>query len=126
LVRSNDDARRAAKHQTFGRAIWVPVVIPENISMAQSALILDRTTSTLFLDFDGTLCSGRALLEGDGLVTRDSGRPLFEYAPPLVEMLQPYQVVQIALTTLLLQTMSPEKVISYLPPKLAQRVVDST
>ena len=94
--------------------------------MEHSSLSLDETAPTLFVDYDGTLHSGHALLDTDGHVTLESGRPLVEYAPLLVEMLEPYPAVQIVLTTSWLQTLSTEKVVSYLPQKLAQRVVDTT
>jgi len=94
--------------------------------MEHRKLILDRITPTLFVDYDGTLHSGHALLDTDGQVTLESGRPLFEYAPLLVEMLEPYPAVQIALTTSWLQTLPTERVISYLPQELARRVVDTT
>lgn len=86
----------------------------------------DRITPTLFIDYDGTLHSGHALLDTDGQVTLESGRPLFEYAPLLVEILWPYPAVEIVLTTSWLQAMSTEKVVSYLPLDLARRVVDTT
>jgi HAD domain in Swiss Army Knife RNA repair proteins len=87
---------------------------------------MDRTAPTLFVDFDGTLHSGHAVLSADGQVSLDSGRPLFECAPLLVAMLEPYPSVQIVLTTSWLRTLSVEKVISHLPPALARRVVDTT
>jgi hypothetical protein len=86
----------------------------------------NRTTPTLFVDYDGALHSGHAVLDADGLVSLDSGRPLFQYAPLLIEMLEPYPAVEIVLTTSWLEAMPTEKVIAYLPPELARRVVDTT
>jgi hypothetical protein len=88
--------------------------------------VLDRTTPTILLDYDGTLHAGQALLDNDGRITLDSGRQLLEFAPLLVEMLRPYPTVEIVLTTSWLQALSVDVVISYLPPELAQRVVDTT
>jgi hypothetical protein len=85
-----------------------------------------RVTPTLFLDFDGTLHVGHALLDGNEHVTIDSRRALFEFAPVLVEILEPYPDVEIVLTSSWLQSMSTEKVISYLLPELARRVVGTT
>ncbi|ALB95276.1 hypothetical protein AM256_17660 [Burkholderia pseudomallei] len=86
----------------------------------------DRTTPTLFLDFDGTLHAGHALLDDSGRIVLDSGRPLFEFAPLLVEMLRPYPLVEIVLTTSWLQSLPTDKVIAHLPPELARRVVGTT
>jgi hypothetical protein len=88
--------------------------------------ILDRNTPTLFVDYDGTLHGGHGVVDGDGQVSLDSGRPLFEYAPLLVELLEPYPDVEIVVTTSWLETMSTETVLSYLPPELVRRVVDTT
>lgn len=99
---------------------------PAKERVAPRELVLDRTTPTLLLDYDGTLHAGQALLDGDGRITLDSGRPLFEFAPLLVEMLWPYPSVEIVLTTSWLQTLPVDTVVSYLPPELAQRVVDTT
>lgn len=85
-----------------------------------------QASPTLFVDYDGTLHIGHGVVDVDGQVTLDSGRPLLEYAPLLVEMLRPYPAVQIVLTTTWLQTLSTEKVIACLPPELARRVVDTT
>jgi len=87
---------------------------------------MGKTTPTLFVDYDGTLHGGHALIDMNGQITLDSGRPLFEFAPLLVEMLEPYPSVEIVLTTSWLQRMPTETVISYLPPELARRVVDTT
>jgi hypothetical protein len=88
--------------------------------------IVNTSTPTLFVDFDGTLHIGHGLLDVDDQVTLDSGRPLLEYAPLLVEMLKPYPAVEIVLTTSWLEAMATEKVVSYLPLELARRVVDTT
>lgn len=61
--------------------------------------VLDRTTPTLLLDYDGTLHIGNALLDSDGQITLDSGRPPLEFAPLLAEILRPYPIVEIVLTT---------------------------
>jgi HAD domain in Swiss Army Knife RNA repair proteins len=98
----------------------------EATAIEHPTLPRDPTAATLFLDYDGTLHSGHALLDADGTVTLESGGPLFEFAPLLVEMLEPYPAVEIVLTTSWLQAMPTEKVVSYLPPELAQRVVDTT
>ncbi|SFT95479.1 HAD domain-containing protein [Paraburkholderia aspalathi] len=86
----------------------------------------ENKTPTLFLDFDGTLHVGHASMDDEGIISLDTGRPLFEYAPVLVKMLEPYPAVQIVLTTSWLQTMPTDKVMSYLPPELARKVVDTT
>jgi len=91
-----------------------------------TALVLDQPTPTLFVDYDGTLHRGHATLDQNGDVSLDSGQPLFEYAPPLVEMLDPYPDVQIVLTTSWLDTLPLDQVISYLPSALARRVVGTT
>jgi hypothetical protein len=91
-----------------------------------TVLVLDQPTPTLFVDYDGTLHRGHALLDAGGVISLDSGHPMFEYAPLLAEMLEPYPLVQIVLTTSWLETLSLEQVVSYLPPALARRVVGTT
>ncbi|MFL9882870.1 HAD domain-containing protein [Paraburkholderia agricolaris] len=88
--------------------------------------IQERTTPTLFLDFDGTLHVGHAVVDVDGHVSLESGRPLFEYAPLLVKLLAPYPAVEIVLTTSWLDAMTDETVFAYLPPELSRRVIDAT
>ncbi|MCK4164917.1 XRE family transcriptional regulator [Ralstonia pseudosolanacearum] len=104
----------------------VRTLSPASEPKTSPALVLDRTTPTILLDYDGTLHAGQALLNDDGRITLDSGRQLFEFASLLIEMLRPYPTVEIVLTTSWLQTLSVDAVISYLPPELAQRVVDTT
>jgi len=87
---------------------------------------LDMTMPTLFVDYDGTLHAGHAFIDEHGQITLDSGRPLFEFAPLLIEMLEPYPSVEIVLTTSWLQKLPMIKVISCMPPELARRVVDTT
>ena len=83
--------------------------------------------STLFVDYDGTLHVGNALLDTrTGDVILDSGRQLLEFAPLLADMLEPYPEVEIVLTTSWLHTLPLEQVVSYLPQALARRVVDTT
>jgi hypothetical protein len=88
--------------------------------------VLDQPTPTLFLDYDGTLHRGHGLLDEHGNVSLDSGQPMFEYAPLLVSMLEPFPDVQIVLTTSWLERLPLEQVLSYLPPALAKRVVATT
>lgn len=92
----------------------------------RTVLVLDQPTPTLFVDYDGTLHRGHALLDHNGDVLLDSGQPLFEYAPLLAEMLGPYPDVQIVLTTSWLDTLPLDQVVSYLPAALARRVVGTT
>jgi len=94
--------------------------------MGQPAIVLDRCTPTLFVDYDGTLHAGHAYIDGSGRITLDSGRQPFEYAPLLAQMLDPYPAVEIVLTTFWLRTLPASQVISYLPPELTRRVVDTT
>ncbi|MFL9869232.1 HAD domain-containing protein [Paraburkholderia fungorum] len=99
---------------------------PSTKSVPRSRLVLDKTTPTLFVDYDGTLHAGHALIDASGQITLDSGRTLFEFAPLLIEMLKPYPSVEIVLTTSWLQTLPEEKVMSFLPAELARRVVGTT
>lgn len=91
-----------------------------------TTLVPDKTEPTLFVDFDGTLHSGHAFIDEGGQITLDSGRQLLEYAPLLVEMLEPYPAVEIVLTTFWLRKLTTETIMSYLPMELARRVVDTT
>lgn len=122
---STIDALWALGHQVHWDSL-VRTLSPTPESKTSPALVLDRTTPTILLDYDGTLHAGQALLDNDGRITLDSGRQLFEFAPLLIEMLRPYPSVEIVLTTSWLQILPVDVVISYLPKALAQRVVDTT
>ncbi|WP_084806292.1 HAD domain-containing protein [Duganella sp. HH105] len=92
----------------------------------QPLLVLDEPTPTIFLDYDGTLHRGCALLDESGELSLDSGNSLFEFTPLLVHLLEPYPHVEIVLTTSWVDAFPLEKVISYLPLSLAKRVVGTT
>jgi hypothetical protein len=89
-------------------------------------LVLDEPTPTLFVDYDGALHRGRALLDEGGKISLDTGNPLFEFAPLLINLLEPWPEVKIVLTTSWLNKLSVEQVVSYLPLPLAKRVVGTT
>ncbi|HDR9317938.1 TPA: hypothetical protein QDB16_004483 [Burkholderia vietnamiensis] len=86
----------------------------------------DNLTPTLFVDFDGTLHRGSGLLDADGTMSLDTGHPLFEFAPLLAGLLEPYPRVEIVLTSSWMYKLSLEQMVSYLPEQLATRVVGST
>ncbi|MEX3982148.1 HAD domain-containing protein [Paraburkholderia sp. EG287A] len=88
--------------------------------------VLDEPAPTLFVDYDGALHRGHALLDENGGISLDTGNPLFEFAPLLVSLLEPRPEVKIVLTTSWLSKLSVEQVISYLPAQLAKRVVGTT
>jgi hypothetical protein len=89
-------------------------------------LVLDEPTPTLFVDYDGALHRGHALLDESGELSLDTGNPLFEFTPLLVSLLEPWPEVEIVLTTSWLSKLSVEQVASYLPLALAKRVVGTT
>ncbi|MFX1737136.1 HAD domain-containing protein [Paraburkholderia sp. A1RI_3L] len=89
-------------------------------------IVFDELTPTLFVDFDGTLHRGRALLEEDGQVSLDTGNLVLEFAPLLEALLRPYPSVRIVLTTSWLNTLPTERVVSLLPLALAARVAGTT
>lgn len=94
---------------------------------SSSPIVFDNQTPTLFVDFDGTLHRGHALIDDrSGEVSLDTGNPMFEFARMLASMLEPYPTVEIVLTTSWLYTLPFDKVVSYLPSQLAERVVGST
>jgi transcriptional regulator with XRE-family HTH domain len=99
---------------------------PTKAPIPRVELVMDKTAPTLFLDFDGTLHVGHGVIDKDGKTSLDNGRELFEFASILVKILRPYPQVEIVLTTGWLQRFPIDKVISFLPQELGQRVVDTT
>ncbi len=85
-----------------------------------------EVTATMFLDFDGTLHIGRASMDEQRVITLDSGRPPFEFAPLLIELLEPYPAVQLVLTTSWLMTLTEDEVVALMPQELGRRVVGTT
>ncbi|QNB12622.1 hypothetical protein G5S35_14265 [Paraburkholderia tropica] len=81
---------------------------------------------TLFVDFDGTLHVGHAAMNACGEIALDTGRPLFEFAPLLADLLEPYPEVALVLTTSWLMTLDEKEVTALLPCGLARRVVGTT
>lgn len=75
---------------------------------------------------DGTLHVGNAYIGDDDEIALDTGRPLLEFAPILVELLKPYPAVKIVLTTSWARRLPEERVIAFLPPELQPRVVGTT
>ncbi|WP_434113369.1 HAD domain-containing protein [Paraburkholderia caffeinilytica] len=120
-----EDALQAVGHS----ANWYDVAMNRSSatrSNTNTSLVLDRATPILFVDYDGTLHAGHGLIDEAGQITLDTGRPLFEFAQLLVDLLAPYPSVEIVLTTSWLQKLPEDKVISYLPAELARRVVGTT
>lgn len=81
---------------------------------------------TIYLSFGGVLNVGHGVLDQFGGVTLDTGRPLFEYAPYLIDVLAPYSQVQIVLTTSWLHSLGAERTIALLPDHLLRKVVSTT
>jgi hypothetical protein len=81
---------------------------------------------TLFLNYGGVLNVGHGVVDHNGVVTLDSGRPLLEYAPYLVDVLTSWPQVQIVLTTSWLQSLGAGKTIALLPDQLRRRIVGTT
>ncbi|NPT67366.1 hypothetical protein GS910_24495 [Paraburkholderia sp. RL16-012-BIC-B] len=128
LIMQRDDASDvlAAVGHTVN---WYEVMerrYPSRERPVPAPLVLDCTTPTLFVDFDGTLHVGHAYIGVDDAITLDSGRPLLEFAPLLAELLEPYPDVKIVLTTSWVRRLPVERVIEYLPPELRRRVVGTT
>jgi hypothetical protein len=96
------------------------------MSPADRTLELQPTAPTLLLAFGGVMHVGRGLLHDDGRLSLDSGRPLFQYAPYLVDVLSPWPDVQIILTTSWLSMLGAERIVQMLPPELRRRVVGNT
>lgn len=128
LVMQLDDASEAL--EAVGHTVnWHEVMeqrAPRRERPRSAPYILDCTNPTLFVDFDGTLHIGNAYIDEDEGISLDTGRPLLEFAPILVELLEPYPDVEIVLTTSWVRRLPEERVIEYLPPELRRRVVGTT
>jgi hypothetical protein len=81
---------------------------------------------TLFLNYGGVLNVGHGLVDHNGVVTLDSGRPPFAYASYLVDILASWPRIQIIVTTSWLRTLGAEMTIGLLPVELRRRVVGTT
>lgn len=103
-----------------------PTLSRPSANLLQPARLPVNATPTLFVDFDGTLHVGHAAMDEYGTISLDTGRPLFEFAPVLIDLLMPYPTVELVLTTSWLLTLSADQVTELLPYELARRVVDTT
>jgi hypothetical protein len=87
---------------------------------------LPADAPTLYVSYGGVLNIGHGLLDENGDITLDSGRPLFEFAPYLVDVLAPWPQVQIIVTTSWLQRLGAGKTFALLPDQLRRRIVGTT
>ncbi|CAB3794648.1 HAD domain-containing protein [Paraburkholderia fynbosensis] len=128
LVMKRDDASDALA--AVGHTVnWNEVMerrFPRREQPKLVPLIMDNTTPTLFVDFDGTLHVGNAYIDDSDEITLDTGRPLLEFAPLLLDLLAPYPDVKIVLTTSWARRLTEQCVIAYLPPELQRRVAGTT
>lgn len=131
LVMSRDEATDAL--QAVGHTVsWLDVMerrAPKRAHREPTApvrLTLDNSTPTLFVDFDGTLHVGNGYIDENEEISLDTGRPLLEFAPLLVELLEPYPDVEMVLTTSWARRLPQERVVAYLPSELRPRVVGTT
>ena len=85
-----------------------------------------KDAPTVYVSFGRVLNIGHGLVDVHGEVTLDSGRMLFEYAPYLINVLEPWSNVQLVLTTSWLRKLDPEKIIGLLPMELIRHVVGTT
>lgn len=80
----------------------------------------------LYLDFDGVLHPGEVYRIRGQIVLKCDGISLFEWAPLLVECLEPYSDVRIILSTSWVRVLSFSKARAWLPEALARRVIGAT
>lgn len=87
-----------------------------------------RDQSVLYLDFDGVLSHERVLHDPQRGPYLDAPErySLFQYAPILVEMLEPHAGVLIVLSTSWAQKYGLAQTVGRLPPALQRRVVGAT
>jgi HAD domain in Swiss Army Knife RNA repair proteins len=88
-------------------------------------LAISSGTATLYLNFGGVVQVGHGLVDRDGVVSLDSGRQVLEFAPTLVEILNPWPDVQLVLTTDWIRTVGLERTKCLLPVPLRARVLDT-
>ncbi|VVP48059.1 hypothetical protein PS838_05203 [Pseudomonas fluorescens] len=86
---------------------------------------LQATDSVLFLDFDGVLHPDDVYRTRHGLELRAPGA-LMMHAPLLVELLEDFPSVKIALSTSWVRLLSYRRARAALPPELQLRTVSST
>jgi len=80
-----------------------------------------------YLDFDGVLHSSEVFLSRHlGIHMQAHGRALFEWAPILVELLEPHPEVSIVLSTSWVGERGKEFACGVLPPALKERVIGAT
>lgn len=80
-----------------------------------------------YLDYDGVLHDDAVYRRpGRGLVLETPGRTLFEWAPVLVQSLQPYPDLRIVLSTSWVRELGYDRARGHLPPALAERVIGAT
>ncbi|AMP38847.1 HAD domain-containing protein [Ralstonia solanacearum] len=86
------------------------------------------TRQVLFLDFDGVLHRGNSYLTPEGIVSSAPGRiELFEYAGILAQLLEPYPLVEVILSTDWVPKLGFEQARDALPIEhLRHRVCGST
>lgn len=84
-------------------------------------------TKICYLDFDGVLHSSEVFLSRHlGIHMRAPGRALFEWAPILAELMEPYPDVSIVLSTSWVGEWGEEFARGVLPPALQHRVIGAT
>lgn len=86
-----------------------------------------KRSKVCYLDFDGVLHSSEVFLSRHlGIHILEPGRALFEWAPILVELLEPHPEVCIVLSTSWVGEWGKEFARGVLPPALQKRVVGAT
>lgn len=84
-------------------------------------------TKICYLDFDGVLHSSEVFLSRHlGMHMQAPGRGLFEWAPILADLLEPYPDVSIVLSTSWVGEWGEEFARGVLPESLQQRVIGTT
>lgn len=80
----------------------------------------------LYLDFDGVLHPDEVYQIRGKIVLKCDGMNLFEWAPLLVEQLEPYPDLQIVLSTSWVRVLSFNEARDWLPEALRRRVIGAT
>lgn len=80
----------------------------------------------LYLDFDGVLHPDEVYRIRGKLVLRCDGMNLFEWAPLLIEQLEPYPGIRIVLSTSWVRVLGFNEARGWLPEALQRRVIGAT